>query len=139
MADEVAKIDLNYKGVMLAVTNDGNKFITLVRVDPTTLRLLVDATAVITPPRELGNGAKTVASAGTAVALAAATTISKVIIRANEGNSGKIYVGGSSVSSTSGAWLLPTESMELEIDDLAEVYIDADSDGDGVQFTYTIA
>lgn len=138
MADEVAKIDLNYHKVLLAVTDDGDKFLTLVRVDPTTLRLLVDSLTVITPPTSLGNGSKDVASAGTAVVLAADTTISRVVIRAKDSNTGKIFVGGSGVSSSSGIWLVQTESQEIQIDNLIKVYIDAESDGDGVVFTYTV-
>lgn len=43
MADENAKIDDNYKKVLLAITDDGNQEIRMLRVDPTTKRLKVSA------------------------------------------------------------------------------------------------
>lgn len=135
---ENAKIDQNFKGVLLG-TSDNDATPKRILAGDTTGRLLVDATTVTTPPSSMGNGSKNVSSSGNAVALASATVIAKVIIRAKSGNAGKIFVGGSTVSSTSGIYLLPTESQEIEIDDLAEVYIDAENGGDGVVFTYTIA
>lgn len=43
MAHENAGLDENSKWVMMGVTNDASKFRTMFRVDPSTLRLLVDA------------------------------------------------------------------------------------------------
>lgn len=43
MADERQKLDVNNKWVAAGVTNDANLDITMLRVDPTTKRLLVDA------------------------------------------------------------------------------------------------
>lgn len=44
MPSEDAKIDANYKGSLIAVTDDSNKDIRLVIVDPVTGRLLVQGT-----------------------------------------------------------------------------------------------
>ena len=44
MADEINKRDQNHVTVVSAVTNDANKDISMVRVDPITLRVLTDAT-----------------------------------------------------------------------------------------------
>ncbi len=83
---------------------------------------------------------KVVASAGTAVALAASTTAKLVIITAETDNTGVITVGGSTVvaslSTRRGTPLLAGDSVALEIDNLADVYIDATVTGDGVTFTY---
>jgi len=46
MADETFKIDKNYKGVVGGITNDANKYISAFRVDPVTLRLLVENSAL---------------------------------------------------------------------------------------------
>jgi len=93
------------------------------------------ATAIATPS-SIGNGAKDVTTAGTAEALAGSTACKKVFICAKDTNTGKIFVGGSGVSATSGAFIYPGGSMTLEISNLSAVYIDAAENGDGVQFTY---
>lgn len=49
MADEVSKRDQNRKTVVLGITNDSNQYTTMIRVDPSTLRLLVNATISGTP------------------------------------------------------------------------------------------
>lgn len=43
MADEIARRDANRETATMGVTNDSNKFLTELRLDPTTLRLLVAA------------------------------------------------------------------------------------------------
>lgn len=43
MADESFKLDPNWKPVIAGVTNDANLYVTMLRVDPTSKRLLVDA------------------------------------------------------------------------------------------------
>lgn len=47
MSDEVLKIDANFKGVTAGVTDDGNKDIIILRLNPVTKRLIVDATTDI--------------------------------------------------------------------------------------------
>jgi hypothetical protein len=84
----------------------------------------------------LGSGEKTVTTAGTRVALAAATPCMKVYICANSANTGKIYYGGAAVSATSGAYLFAGATLLLEISDLSSIYLDSDVNGEGVQYTY---
>ena len=84
----------------------------------------------------IGNGAKVVTNAGTAEALAGSTACKKVIICAKDSNTGKIYYGGASVSATSGAFIYPGASVEIDISNLSAVYIDSAVNGEGVQYTY---
>lgn len=93
------------------------------------------ATATATPS-SIGNGAKDVTTAGTAEALAGSTACKKVIICAKDSNTGKIYYGGASVSATSGAFIYPGASVEIDISNLSAVYIDSAVNGEGVQYTY---
>ena len=90
-----------------------------------------------TLPSGIVAGAKTVTTAGTAERLLASTTAcKKIIMTAEDDNTGKIFYGGSSVSSSVGDYLFPAQKITIEIDDVYEVYIDAEQDGDGVKFTY---
>ena len=81
------------------------------------------------------NGKVTVTTAGTAVALSgSSTSIKAVIVKALYSNTGKIYVGNSSVDSSNGYELESGEGVSLGIDDLNKVYIDADNNGEGVVY-----
>lgn len=82
----------------------------------------------------LYNGSKAVATAGTAVALSTATTIKSVVVKALYANTGTIYLGSSSVSSLNGVELQSGDSVGIDIDDLAKVYIDASVSGEGVSY-----
>lgn len=87
----------------------------------------------------ISNGSKDISNAGTAETLVgSATPAKKVWIWCNDDNTGaKVYVGGSTVSSSSGKPLYKGETIQIEIDDLEKIYIDVDTNGDGVKFTYT--
>lgn len=87
----------------------------------------------------LGDGAKTVTTAGTRVQLSAISVPTlRITVRANSANTGYVYVGGSTVSSTSGIYLGPQDSLLLAVGNLNAVYIDADVNGEGVKFTYEV-
>jgi hypothetical protein len=88
---------------------------------------------------DVKDGSKNVTTAGTRVALASTTACQGVLIQAKAANTGIIYVGGSTVSSTSGIFLYAGESVEISIDNLSKVYIDSSVSGEGVVFTYGIA
>tara|TARA_Y100000310_G_scaffold181482_1_gene181436 strand:+ start:845 stop:1183 length:339 start_codon:yes stop_codon:yes gene_type:complete len=85
-------------------------------------------------PSTLVNGQNTVAAAGTAEALAGSTSILGVTIKALRTNTGNIYVGDSSVDSTNGFVLRRGSSVFLAFDNLADIYIDADTSGEGVSY-----
>lgn len=88
----------------------------------------------------IGHGVKTVTTAGTDVALASSTMAKVVIIQAQTDNTGVIAVGASGVDATvatgSGVALYAGDAVSLEIDNLADVYIDATVSGEGVRYTY---
>ena len=86
------------------------------------------------------DGVKVVTTAGTDVALASTTPAKVVIIQAQTDNTDAIAVGGVGVDATiatgTGTILYAGDTVTLEVDDLADVYIDAIVSGEGVRFTY---
>jgi len=89
------------------------------------------------PPDSIGDGSQTVTTAGTRVQLTTtATDCKKVRITALGANSGNIWVGGATVANGRGKQLVPLQDIEIWIDDLSKIYIDATSDGDGVAYVY---
>ena len=79
-------------------------------------------------------GQKNVASAGTAETLGSGA-IHQVTIVAKINNSGNIYVGASGSSlSSNGLILTPGMGVQVLIDNLSKVYIDADNSGEGVSY-----
>ena len=88
----------------------------------------------------MGVGNKAVATAGTAVVLAAVTACAKVEITAFETNTGVIVVGNSSVvaavATRKGTPLGPGNTLTLNIHNLAKIYIDSTVSGDSVSYTY---
>lgn len=88
----------------------------------------------------VGHGVKVVTTAGTDVALAASTACKKVDIQSQTDNTSLIAVGGSGVDATvatgTGIVLYPGDVYSLEIDNLADIYIDSLVNGEGVRFSY---
>lgn len=88
----------------------------------------------------IGHGVKTVTTAGTDLVLAASTAAKWVTIQAQTDNTGYIAVGASGVDATvatgTGVLLAAGESVTLPIDNLADIFIDATVDGEGVRYTY---
>ena len=88
----------------------------------------------------VGDGRKVVTAAGTAEALAASTACEKVDIQAELDNAGVIVVGGSTVVASAatrrGIALRAGDTYCMEVDNLADVYIDSEVNGEGVTFTY---
>ena len=83
------------------------------------------------------SGEKTVTASGTAEALASANRIKSVAIIAKAGNTGQVYVGGSDVASATNDGLDAGETLAIEAVgwlDLANLYIDVDTNGEGVDF-----
>lgn len=91
------------------------------------------------------DGSKTVATAGTRVALASVRTpASWVHIQSKTANTGSIYVGGSTVTSLSGIELpsaLDSHQLppigDILAYDLQDIYVDAAVNGEGVKFVYS--
>ncbi len=89
------------------------------------------------PPTSIGDGSCTVTTAGVRVKLTTTSTAcKKVLITANGANSGNIWVGGATVANGRGKQLVPLQDLELWIDDLSKIYVDATSSGDSVSYVY---
>lgn len=91
----------------------------------------------------IGCGVKTVTTAGTDVAIVAASTPAKwVEIQAQTDNTGLVAVGAAGVDATiatgTGVALYAGERLTLLVTNLADVYIDATVNSDGVRFTYGV-
>jgi len=96
--------------------------------------LQVDIVSVAVP-ETVYNGQNDVTTAGTREVLAGAQALkSGVTIKAKGDNTGDIYVGDSSVSSSNGFILDAGELVFIEVDNLSDVYIDSSVNGDGVSY-----
>jgi len=82
----------------------------------------------------LVNGAKDITTAGTAEALASSQAVRSVVVRAKTANTGVVYVGDSSVSAANGFPLAADEAITLNVNDLAAVYLDVATSGEGVTY-----
>lgn len=83
------------------------------------------------------SGEKTVTAAGTAEAISGAKRVKSITIIAKAGNLGQVYVGGSDVASTTNDGLDAGETLSFEAVtwmDLADIYLDVDTNGEGVDF-----
>lgn len=83
--------------------------------------------------------AKTVTSAGTAEALGTTQLWSQLVIIAKAANTGNVFVGGSNVASSTNAGMAPGDALTLSpkpgtVLDLAKIYIDVATSGEGVDF-----
>ena len=80
-------------------------------------------------------GQKTVATAGTAVQLISSVkTVHAVVVKALPGNTGKVCVGpkGTTYAGNNGYVLEAGVAISFPIADLSKVWIDAQTNGDGV-------
>ncbi|MEK7106550.1 MAG: hypothetical protein AAB895_04330 [Patescibacteria group bacterium] len=93
-------------------------------VDGTTHELLVQATGTVSVSAltTIYNGSKTVAT-GTATALASTQAINSVTIKALSTNTVSVYVGASGVTTSTGFELSASDSISLDVNDLATVFL----------------
>ena len=87
----------------------------------------------------LETGQETVATAGTAVQVNGGTSLtipdgSSVVIRADTDNTDAVYVGDDTVDSSTGFVIGTGESVELQVKDISNVYIDAATSGNSVSW-----
>src|SRR3990167_5920182 len=89
-------------------------------------------------PTSLGDNRKTVTTPGTAVALAASTSCKRVHVQALAENTDVVVVGGSTVVAASGTRrgvaLTPFNTITIQVDNLADVFIDSIVSAEGVSF-----
>lgn len=97
------------------------------------IKTAVESTAT---PTTLTGGAKTVTTAGTAEALGASLATKSIYIRAKATNTSFICVGDSAVDEASNQQIVlyANDSVTLDIANRATVYIDADVNGEGVDY-----
>lgn len=92
----------------------------------------------------LNLGSKSVTTAGTQVQLSATSVpCYEVLMQVNASNTGSIYVGGASVDSSTGIVLIaPAAATSQPVDivlsaqNLNQIWIDSDVNGEGVRFIY---
>jgi len=88
----------------------------------------------------IGHGVTVVTTAGTDVALAGSTACKRVTIQSQSDNTGWIAVGAAGVDATeatgTGILLGAGDAYELEIDNLADIFIDSTVNGEGVRYSY---
>lgn len=80
---------------------------------------------------------KTVTASGTAETLSSSQRVKSVTVVAKTGNTGQVYVGGSDVASTTNDGLAPGDALEVGSEewlDLNDIYVDVDTNGEGVDF-----
>lgn len=90
----------------------------------------VDLNAPTTPYQ----GNVTVTTAGTRVVLGSSQAILGVTVKANDDNTGSIWIGDSSVASGDGLELSPGDGVPIDMSNINVLYIDSDEDGDGVSY-----
>jgi hypothetical protein len=88
----------------------------------------------------VSDGRKVVTTAGTRVALASSTACKEVVITAETDNTGIVAVGAAgtvvaTIATRTGVPLNAGDSIVLQIDNLADIGLDATVSGDGVTFT----
>ncbi len=91
---------------------------------------------------------KSVTTAGTRVALASSRTLASwATVQAKQANAGAVYIGDVTVTNGSGAVIghrldnMASKQLDQPSSgylDLSQVYIDADTSGDGVSVTYAL-
>ena len=108
-----------------AVADDWNR----VREGTVAGSILVD----VVPKGTILNGQVTT-NAGVRAALAGATPITSVTAKALPTNTGFVYVGNATVAAGNGYILSVNDSVSLDIDDLATVFIDVSVNAEGVSY-----
>jgi len=88
----------------------------------------------------IGQGRKVVTTPGTPVVLAVATTCKTITIQAEKDNTSDVIIGGSGVvgplATREGIYLSPGDSVDLPINDLSLVFVDALVATEGVTYIY---
>ena len=89
----------------------------------------------VSPATAIVHGKTVVAAAGTEVPLGSSTPLTYgVRIKALAGNTNNVYVGANPVTSLTGFVLDAGEEVFLEVANLATVFVDVDTNGEGVTY-----
>jgi len=122
------------KSIRVTIANDSTG---LLSVDDNGGSLTIDGSVTLLPLSSCAAGKTTATTAGTTAVLAGSTSISSVTIKALTSNTGIICIGGSSVTTAAGFQLSPGDAVSLDVDNLADVYLNAFVSGEGVTYIYT--
>lgn len=93
--------------------------------------------ADFTVPSNVGSGVKLITTAGTEENLSSSLSVKSVTIKALSTNTGMIYVGNSSVSSSNGFQLSAKDSVSLDISNLSTINLDSSVNGEGVSYMWS--
>jgi len=90
----------------------------------------------VNSPTTITGGAKTVTTAGTAETLGTTLATKSIYIRAKSANTNDVYIGDSAVDKTSNQQIIlsANDSVTLDISDRVTVYVDATTNGEGVDY-----
>jgi len=100
--------------------------------DPTTRGMLVHIAGEVAPTT-VSHAKTTVTTSGTRVQLAS-NACKSIVIKALSTNLGKIFVGSVTVSSANGFQLSAGDTVALDISNSNVIYIDAETNGEGISF-----
>jgi len=104
-------------------------------VDVTDRAARLAGVVTVSPAATIVHGKTVVAAAGTEVALGASTVLTYgVRIKALAANTNNVYVGANPVTSLTGFVLDAGEEVFVEVANLATVFIDVDTNGEGVTY-----
>lgn len=124
LKDSVYGVDVKVTDITdITLASQSNPFTEAISVD-------------ITPLSSCGSGKTTVTTAGVRVALSSSTPISSVTIKACIANTGIIYIGNSTVTSSNGFELSAGDTISLDIDNLSDVYIDSSVNTQSVTYMW---
>ena len=97
--------------------------------------LSIAATEVdLKPLKRVAAHGQNTATAGTEEIIGASTVVSSCCVNALPTNTGYVYIGDSSTSSSDGYVLAAGDPLCLDVDDPADIYYDVDTTGEGVSF-----
>lgn len=134
---DVPLSDLKNRLPRFIVDSAGNELSNYIKNLDIALSALRDALTARLPPFSTGGtGQVTVGTTATQIT-SFSTPTKHVLLKADMGNSGNIYVGfSSSVSSTTGFKLAPGENLSIPINDLSKIWLIADADGQVLYYIY---
>lgn len=87
----------------------------------------------------IDGGVATLSVSGTAQQITAVTGKGAIAIRANDSNTGRIWIGDSSVDNATqnGIFMDGNDFYSLSVDDLSKVYFDGSNAGDKIHYNIT--
>lgn len=139
MANEVAKSDANNYRVMQGVTNDANKDTKMLRLDPTTLGLLISGYVQTSGYSTVTSGSATTTTTSGAQLVSVSTPCKAVTVFIPIGNTGtQVAFGGSNVNAIAGSevghLVIKGSSQTFYISDASSLYFALDTANDKVSY-----